>query len=190
MEGKTKSLDVQLESQKLISLVLLNSSEEKTTSDLHNNFIKFCKLQDNLYNQNVDKEHTPKPIQDIKIGLYNSECARQKIVEIINSWSFNTSWKYFLEFIGTEDREFDTRHYFETRWSIPTRQMPVPRATASIYFTFIVSKIKPKNEPVEIHYTLECWRFIIKRIDQLRFRQEWLKQIIESKIKCTNFLGF
>ena len=29
-------------------------------------------------------------------------------------------------------------------WSIPTRRKPIPRSTASVYFTFEVSKIKPE----------------------------------------------
>ena len=29
-------------------------------------------------------------------------------------------------------------------WSIPTRRKPIPRATASVYFTIKISKFKPK----------------------------------------------
>lgn len=29
-------------------------------------------------------------------------------------------------------------------WSIPTRRKPIPKFTASVYFTYVVSKIKPK----------------------------------------------
>jgi len=46
--------------------------------------------------------------------------------------------------ISTDELEFDTRYRYRVRWSIPTRRHPIPRATASVYFTIEVSKITPK----------------------------------------------
>jgi len=46
--------------------------------------------------------------------------------------------------IGTDDLQYDTRYRYRVRWSIPTRRLPIPRFTASVYFTITVSKIKPK----------------------------------------------
>ena len=49
-----------------------------------------------------------------------------------------------MDYLGQDEHQYDTRYRFRVRWSIPTRRKPVPRATASVYFTFEVSKIKPK----------------------------------------------
>ena len=54
-----------------------------------------------------------------------------------------------MDYLGVDDHEFDTRHRFRARWSIPTRRKPVPRSTASVYFTFDVSKIKPKVKEID-----------------------------------------
>jgi hypothetical protein len=45
-------------------------------------------------------------------------------------------------------------------WSIPTRRKPIPKFTASVYFTYDVSKIKPKVS--QEHYYFICL-FIIKK---------------------------
>jgi A-kinase anchor protein 14 len=46
-------------------------------------------------------------------------------------------------------------------WSIPTRRKPIPKFTASVYFTYDVSKIKPKVSVKSI-IILFCL-FIIKK---------------------------
>ena len=60
------------------------------------------------------------------------------------TWEYQDSWKYCVDYLGKDDNEFDHRHRFRVCWSIPTRRKPIPRATACVYFTFEVSKIKPK----------------------------------------------
>ena len=45
------------------------------------------------------------------------------------------SWLYCIDLIGTDDKEYDCRYRYRVRWSIPTRRTPIPRATASVYFT-------------------------------------------------------
>ena len=62
----------------------------------------------------------------------------------LQTWEYDVSWLYCIDFLGAEEFDFDTRYRFRVRWSIPTRRKPIPRATASVYFSFVVSKIKPK----------------------------------------------
>lgn len=50
--------------------------------------------------------------------------------------------------IGKDDLQYDTRFRYRVRWSVPTRRLPIPRFTASIYFTITISKIKPKVRDV------------------------------------------
>ena len=63
---------------------------------------------------------------------------------LFQTWKYDNSWLYCIDYLGNDDHEFDVRHRFRVRWSIPTRRKPIPRATACVYFTFQVSKIKPK----------------------------------------------
>ena len=79
-------------------------------------------------------------------ALYN-----ERIV-YFQTWDFQDSWSQCIDYLGSEDHEFDVRYRFRLRWSIPTRRKPVPRATASVYFTFEVSKIKPKVNPIYIEH--------------------------------------
>jgi len=63
---------------------------------------------------------------------------------LLQTWKYDNSWLYCIDYLGEDDHEFDTRHRYRVRWSVPTRRKPIPRATACVYFTFQVSKIKPK----------------------------------------------
>ena len=65
-------------------------------------------------------------------------------VSNFQTWQYDVSWLYCIDFLGAEEFDFDTRYRFRVRWSIPTRRKPIPRATASVYFSFVVSKIKPE----------------------------------------------
>jgi A-kinase anchor protein 14 len=60
------------------------------------------------------------------------------------TWEYDECWLFCVDPVETIQREFTTLYNFRARWSIPTRRKPIPRFTASVYFTFDVSKIKPK----------------------------------------------
>lgn len=49
----------------------------------------------------------------------------------LQEWERGSEWKYFIKYLGKTDDKL----HFEVRWSIPTRRKPIPRATASVYFT-------------------------------------------------------
>ncbi|XP_046339378.2 A-kinase anchor protein 14-like [Haliotis rufescens] len=131
-------------------------------------------------------------VQNIKwltIEEFSPDAAEKKINEFIETWEYENSWLYCVDFMGEDDHEFDRRFQFRVRWSIPTRRKPIPRATASVYFTFIVSKIKPKNYPVEVLYVFETNR-LVHRPGMSRFREKWLKDIIESKVIMMSAVTF
>lgn len=51
---------------------------------------------------------------------------------LIQEWSRGNEWKYFIRYLAHTEED---KLHFEVRWSIPTRRKPIPRATASVYFT-------------------------------------------------------
>ncbi len=70
-------------------------------------------------------------------------------------------WLYAIDFLECKSFEFNDLYiyrvkttsthfshcsilFIQVRYSIPTRRQPIPRHTASVYFTIDVSKIKPK----------------------------------------------
>lgn len=63
---------------------------------------------------------------------------------LIKTWEFGECWLYCIDFIEKNEKEFTTLYNFKVCWSMPTRRKPIPRFTASVFFTFDVSKIKPK----------------------------------------------
>ena len=131
-------------------------------------------------------------IENIKwltIGEYSVEKAEEKMHEYIKTWQYDVSWLYCIDFLGAEEFDFDTRYRFRVRWSIPTRRKPIPRATASVYFSFVVSKIKPEHYPVETFYVYETHKLVHKP-GQSRFREKWLKDIIENKVMMMQMVEF
>lgn len=125
----------------------------------------------------------------LSIGEFSKETAEKKIEDFILTWKYDNSWLYCIDYLTADEHEFDTRHQFRVRWSIPTRRKPIPRATACVYFTFQVSKIKPKSHPVEVYYVFETNRLVHKP-GESRFREKWLKDIIESKVMMMEAVEF
>ncbi|NXC46256.1 AKA14 protein, partial [Penelope pileata] len=111
---------------------------------------------------------------------FTVERGQQEIEDYISTWELHESWKHWLEFLQEEDLEYIQRYQYRVIWSIPTRRQPIPYATASVYFAIDVSKIKPATLPVEVFFTLEGNR-LKHRPEYCRFREKWLKDIIENK---------
>lgn len=135
------------------------------------------------------EEYDVQNIEWLSIGEFSPEKAEQKIQEFVKTWEYQDSWQFCIDYLGADEHEFDTRHRLRVRWSIPTRRKPVPRATACVYFTFQVSKIKPKSYPVEVFYVFETNRLVHKP-GFSRFREKWLKEIIESKLITLDAIDF
>ncbi|XP_008167254.3 A-kinase anchor protein 14 isoform X3 [Chrysemys picta bellii] len=111
-------------------------------------------------------------------------CTREwksySVVYVQQTWEFHESWLHWSDYLQEEELKYSRRYHYRVRWSIPTCRKPIPRATACIYFIIEISKIKPPTLPVEVFFILESNR-LIHRPGQCRFREKWLKDIIESK---------
>uniref|UniRef100_A0A8C2YG03 A-kinase anchoring protein 14 n=1 Tax=Coturnix japonica TaxID=93934 RepID=A0A8C2YG03_COTJA len=64
--------------------------------------------------------------------------------------------------------QYSKKYHYRVLWSIPTRRKPIPQATASTYFVIEISKTKPVVS--------------IQKPEHCRFREKWLKDVIENKI--------
>ncbi|XP_045200571.2 A-kinase anchor protein 14-like isoform X1 [Mercenaria mercenaria] len=131
----------------------------------------------------------------LSIGDFTVQLAEKKIDEFVQTWKYDNSWLYCIDYLGQDEHEFDIRHRFRVRWSVPTRRKPIPRATACVYFTFQVSKIKPKSHPVEVFYVFETNRLVHsanedQKPGESRFREKWLKDVIESKVLMMQAVAF
>ncbi|XP_063793402.1 A-kinase anchor protein 14 [Pseudophryne corroboree] len=124
------------------------------------------------------------PCQDFTVEL-----GKKQIEEYVSTWEFHESWLYCTDFLKEEEKEFSKLFHYRMRWSIPTCRKPIPRATACVYFTIKASKIKPPNLPVEVFFIFESNR-LVHRPGQTRFREKWLKDIIESKIIMMDHVTF
>ncbi|KAK6195240.1 hypothetical protein SNE40_000710 [Patella caerulea] len=130
-----------------------------------------------------------KNINWLTIEEFSIQMAEEKIKEFIETWAYQDSWLYCVDFLGKDSHDFDHRYRFRVRWSVPTRRKPVPRSTACVYFTFVVSKIKPKDHSVDVFYVFETNR-LVHRPGQSRFREKWLKDIIENKVMMMTTVVF
>lgn len=113
----------------------------------------------------------------------------EKIEEFIKTWERDGSWLYCIDFLREEEHPYSWRYRYAVKWSVPTRRRPIPRATASVYVTIEVSKFKPKTFPVEVYYIFET-HHLVHRPGRTRFREKWLKDIIESKIQLMGAVEF
>lgn len=83
---------------------------------------------------------------------FSVELGVETVEKIIKNWKVGAQWLYCIDYLGETDEEFDTIFTYRVLYSIPTRQKPIPRATASVYFNIKKSKVKPQRYVVEIKY--------------------------------------
>lgn len=73
-----------------------------------------------------------------------------KITEYLSYWKLEEDWKFCINFLkGISDTACDYYQY-EAIFSIPCKQYPIPQATATVFFVFEVSRIKPKHCLVDV----------------------------------------
>ena len=65
---------------------------------------------------------------------FTQEVGLKSVEEFIGRWPLHDSWKYCINYLGMDEE----RYQYQVLWSIPTRRKPVPRATASVYFTLVL----------------------------------------------------
>ncbi|XP_061454622.1 A-kinase anchor protein 14 isoform X2 [Rhineura floridana] len=112
-----------------------------------------------------------------------------QIEEYLKTWELHESWLHWTNYLSDEELEYSMRYHYRVRWSIPTCRKPIPRATASVYFIIEVSKIKPSTLPVEVYFLVETNK-LIHRPGESRFKEKWLKDVIESKISIMKTITF
>eukprot|EP00794_Sanderia_malayensis_P011307 gene11307-12489_t len=168
----------------VISNAILNNEKYLSKSDI-NSQIEDENIEHQQYNvttQNVDDVSSDKSnINWLTAQEFDIQKGKQKIEEFIKTWKHDESWLYCIDFLTEEEYDCDVRYRYRVRWSIPTRRKPIPRATASVYFTVKISKFKPKSFPVEVYYIFET-NTLVHRPGKSKFHQKWLKDIIDSKI--------
>merc|ERR1711970_718280 len=111
---------------------------------------------------------------------FNIQDATKDIENFIKKWKLDDAWLFCIDYFGSEEGEFDILHQFNVRFSIPTRQKPIPTATASVYFTLSKSKVKPDSSPIGVEYQVEGSR-LNQSPGKLAFRQQWLYDVLKSK---------
>jgi A-kinase anchor protein 14 len=102
------------------------------------------------------------------IEQFTVEIGTTKINEYLSYWKFEEDWKYCINFLeGVSDSACDFYQYevrksyknhqvitrndqFQAIFSIPCKQYPIPQATASVYFTFELSRVRPKHCLVDV----------------------------------------
>ncbi|XP_063919280.1 uncharacterized protein LOC135134509 isoform X2 [Zophobas morio] len=118
----------------------------------------------------------------IQIGTY-------KVNEYVSYWKFEEKWKYCVNYLeGISDSVCDFYRY-EATFSLPCKQYPIAQATASVYFTFEVSRIRPPHCLVDMYYWFEGQRSIHKP-GNFTFQEERLFNIVDAKIKFYKTLTF
>ncbi|CAF3665243.1 unnamed protein product [Adineta steineri] len=144
--------------------------------------------QTKIQEESIVKWPTIEEFTNTNIGL-------EKINEYIDKqWKTSPSgqdpcWLYVIDFIEKKSLEFNDLYMYRVQYSIPTRRQPIPKQTVSIYFTFDVSKVKPRNTPIQVSFVFETMR-LIHYPDKFRFRQVWLENILLMKEKLANELNF
>ncbi|XP_044283093.1 A-kinase anchor protein 14 [Varanus komodoensis] len=113
----------------------------------------------------------------------------QQIEDYMRTWELHESWLHWTNYLGEEKKKYSIQYYYRVRWSIPTCRKPIPRATACVYFIIEVSQIKPPTLPVEVFFLVETNK-LIHRPGECRFKEKWLKDVIESKIILMETVDF
>nr|XP_020634299.1 A-kinase anchor protein 14 isoform X1 [Pogona vitticeps] len=112
-----------------------------------------------------------------------------QIEEYMRTWELHESWLHWTNYLGEEELEYSMRYHYRVRWSIPTCRKPIPRATACVYFVIEISKVRPSTLPVEVFFIVETNK-LIHRPGKSRFKEKWLKEVIESKISLMETIYF
>lgn len=174
--------DVEGEAETIVE-VAIDSAVEDVKSEKRNNL-------KNIWIQNY--ENDLKDVEDIEWSAckdFTEEVGLTQIEKYITTWVRDSAWLHCIDFIGKEELDYDFKYNYRVRWSIPTRRKPIPRATACVYFTIQVSKIKPDTLPVQVSFVFEGNRLVHKPGKSI-FQEVWLKNIVESKIHAMQPITF
>ena len=84
------------------------------------------------------------------------ETGLKSLESFVTTWNVSDKWKYCIDFLGHKEGKYEYRIV----WSIPTRRKPVPRATASVYFTLVPQLSEVRTGHVHITW----FRLILDQI--------------------------
>ncbi|XP_006046180.2 A-kinase anchor protein 14 isoform X1 [Bubalus bubalis] len=132
-----------------------------------------------------EAENPVKNIDWITHGEFTEEKGRQQVEEFVLNWEYQGCWEHYTEFLRREDVLHSFYYIYCVRWSIPTARRPTAQITASVYFTIKINKNKPLDTPIDVSYVFEG-HSLVHRPGEIRFREKWLRDIIEAKYVLMN----
>lgn len=177
MEEDRPSSNLSLRAEELVTMVL-ERAHQAVTNDIHN---------DQMKTTNTDSE--TKNIDWVSCRDFDVELGRRQISEYISTWDVNSRWLLNVVFLETTQEDQHVLHRYRARWSIPTRQSPIPKETASVYFFVQLSKFRPQTLPVGVCYVVESTK-LVHTAGKTRFREKWLKDVVESKALLKRTVDF
>ncbi|XP_036432694.1 A-kinase anchor protein 14 [Colossoma macropomum] len=125
----------------------------------------------------------------VSCGEFTIERGRAQIEEYMRTWEVHPNWLFSVQFLQEKELKFKRQFHYRALWSLPTRRSPVPRGTAAVYFIIETSKIKAQTLPVEVRFVVESTR-TLHVPGKTRFREKWLKDVIESKALLLDAVDF
>ena len=69
------------------------------------------------------------------------EEGEKDISQFVSKWTLDECWLYCIDYMECIETEFGKNHHYNVKFSIPTRQKPVPSETASVFFVLTESKV-------------------------------------------------
>ncbi|KAK3556468.1 hypothetical protein QTP70_008248 [Hemibagrus guttatus] len=114
---------------------------------------------------------------------------KTQIEEYIGTWKVDPRWLFCVKFLEESELELEKRFLYKALWSMPTRRCPIPKSTVSVYFTISISKIRPHTMPVLVTFQVEA-NNTVHAPGKTRFREKWLKDVIESKALLMDTITF
>ena len=179
MEEDRPSSNTSLRAEELVTVVLERANRAVMKDLGHDDQMKTTKKVDHP-GQNMDWASC----RDFSVEL-----GRKQIMEYISTGGLSPRWVLNLAFLETIQEEYHSLHRYRARLSIPTRQSPVPRDTASVCFTVRLSRFRPQTERVEVCYTLESNQ-LVHLAGKTAFREKWLEDLVHSKALLRRAVDF
>ncbi|KAK9745951.1 28 kDa A-kinase anchor [Popillia japonica] len=123
------------------------------------------------------------------IQEFTVELGEDRIAEYLSTWYYEEDWLYCVDLKLQQSDGCCDYYIYETKWSLPTKEYPIAQATASIYFTIAVSRVKPQHCLVDVTYNYEGCSYVHIPFKHT-FSEQWLFNIIEAKLKFFKTLRF
>jgi A-kinase anchor protein 14 len=120
---------------------------------------------------------------------FTKESAISQIDSFISNWSRGDEWLYCIDFVAKTDETYFTEYKFRVRWSIPKPNRPIPKASASVYFTFKILKKMPESTSSKVLIKYETNTQESDSADFV-FKENNLSRILETKEKLLRGQAF